>query len=114
MIELLGYFLLAWWIYQIVDAVLTVRRIKKAVRAAVDRNVAQATVDQQVLVVRMEPVQQGDHSVVLAYNHVTNKFLGQNTTKEQVETMLKLQYTNMNLVVVDEHTTIQLVDAKQI
>jgi predicted transcriptional regulator YheO len=107
MIELLGYFLLAWWIYQIVNALFTLRRIKSAVQEAVDRKTAQTVVDQHVLMVRMEPVQQGDYCVVLAYNHATNRFLGQDATQEQVEAMLKLQYADMNLVVIDENNTVQ-------
>lgn len=118
MIELLGYFLLAWWIYQIVDALLTLRRIKSAVRAAADRKVVQEAVERQVLMVRMEPVKQGDYHVILAYNHANNQFLGQDATQEQIENMLKLQYSDMNLIVIDENAVvqhlIQPVDAKSI
>jgi predicted subunit of tRNA(5-methylaminomethyl-2-thiouridylate) methyltransferase len=47
--------------------------------------------------------------VVLAYNHNTNKFLGQDVTQDQVEAMIKQKYPNMNIVVVNESATIEAV-----
>jgi hypothetical protein len=69
----------------------------------------ESAVDRQILVARMEPVEQGEHTVVLAYNNNTNKFLGQAATQEQVEEMLKEKYPKMNIIVVNEKATVQTV-----
>ena len=92
MIELLSYFVLGWLLYRLVSAWVTLQEIKSAVGEAVERNMIGAAVDQQILVARMEPVQQGEHTVVLAYNHNNNKFLGQAATQDQVESLLKEKY----------------------
>ena len=107
MIELLGYLVLGWLIYVLVSAWVTLQNIKGAVNQVVERKMINAAVDRQILVVRMEPVVQGEHTVVLAYNHSTDKFLGQDVTQEQVETMIKQKYPDMNIVVVNESATIE-------
>jgi predicted RNA-binding protein (virulence factor B family) len=107
MIELLGYFVLGWLIYVLVSAWVTLQNIKGAVNDVVERNMINAAVERQILVARMEPVEQGDHTVVLAYNNNTEKFLGQAATQEQVEALLKEKYPNMNIVVVNESATIE-------
>jgi hypothetical protein len=109
MIELLGYVVLGWLIYRLVSAWVTLQEIKHAVGEAVERNMIDTAVDRQVLVVRMEPVQQGEHTVVLAYNHNSNKFLGQDVTQDQVEAMIKQKYPNMNIIVVNEKATVKAV-----
>jgi hypothetical protein len=109
MIELLGYFVLGWLIYRLVSAWVTLQEIKHAVGEAVERNMIDTAVDRQVLVVRMESVTQGDYNVVLAYNHNSNKFLGQDVTQEQVEAMIKQKYPNMNIIVVNEKATVKAV-----
>ena len=93
------------------------QQIKSAVNDVVERKMIDSAVDKQILVVRMEPVTQGDYNVVLAYNHNSNKFLGQDATQEQVEAMLKEKYPKMNIIVVNEKATIETihaVDAKSI
>jgi hypothetical protein len=109
MIELLGYFVLGWLIYVLVSAWVTLQNIKGAVNEVVERKMINAAVDRQILIVRMEPVVQGEHTVVLAYNHNSNKFLGQDATQDQVEAMIKQKYPNMNIVVVNESATIEAV-----
>jgi hypothetical protein len=109
MIELLGYLVLGWLIYVLVSAWVTLQNIKGAVNEVVERKMINAAVDRQVLIVRMEPVVQGEHTVVLAYNHNSNKFLGQDVTQDQVEAMIKQKYPNMNIVVVNEEATIKSV-----
>lgn len=106
MFELLGYVVLGWIAYRLVSAWVTLQEIKSAVGEAVERRVIADEMTKQILVVRMEPVVQGDYSVVLAYNNQTNKFLGQDTTQEQVENMIKSKYPNMNIIVVSEKATI--------
>jgi hypothetical protein len=107
MIELLGYLVLGWLIYVLVSAWVTLQNIKGAVNEVVERKMINAAVDRQILIVRMEPVVQGEHSVVLAYNHNTDKFLGQDVTQDQVEAMIKQKYPNMNIIVVNESATIE-------
>jgi hypothetical protein len=109
MIELLGYFVLGCLLYRLVSAWVTLQEIKSAVGDAVERNMIDSAVDRQILVARMEPVEQGEHTVVLAYNNNTEKFLGQAATQEQVEALLKEKYPNMNIVVVNEKATVQSV-----
>jgi hypothetical protein len=109
MIELLGYLVLGWLIYVLVSAWVTLQNIKGAVNQVVERKMINAAVDRQVLIVRMEPVVQGEHTVVLAYNHKTDNFLGQDVTQDQVEAMIKQKYPNMNIVVVNESATIEAV-----
>jgi hypothetical protein len=109
MIELLGYFVLGWLIYVLVSAWVTLQNIKGAVNEVVERKMINAAVDRQILIVRMEPVVQGEHTVVLAYNHNSNKFLGQDATQDQVEAMIKQKYPNMNIIVVNESATIEAV-----
>jgi len=117
MFELLGYFVLGWLLYVLISAWVTLQNIKTAVNDVVERKMIDAVVDQQILVARMEPVEQGEYTVVLAYNNNTNKFLGQAATQEQVEEMLKEKYPKMNIIVVNEKATVQTVhevDAKSI
>ena len=109
MIELLGYFVMGWLLYVLISAWVTLQNIKGAVNEVVERKMINAAVDKHVLIVRMEPVVQGEHSVVLAYNHNSNKFLGQDATQEQVEAMLKSKYPSMNIVIVNESATIEAV-----
>ena len=107
MIEILGYFVLGWLMYTLISAWVTLQQIKGAVNDVVERKMIDADVDRQILIVRMEPVTQGEHSVVLAYNQSTNKFLGQDATQEQVEAMIKQKYPKMNIIIVNEEATIQ-------
>jgi len=109
MIELLGYFVLGWLLYVLISAWVTLQNIKGAVNQVVEQKMINAAVDRQILIVRMEPVVQGEHTVVLAYNHNSNKFLGQDATQDQVEAMIKQKYPNMNIVVVNESATIEAV-----
>jgi hypothetical protein len=109
MIELLGYFVLGWLLYVLISAWVTLQNIKGAVNQVVEQKMINAAVDQQILVARMEPVEQGEHTVVLAYNHKTDNFLGQAATQEQVEEMLKSKYPKMNVIVVNETATIESV-----
>jgi hypothetical protein len=109
MIELLGYFVLGYLLYILLSAWVTLQNIRSAVNDVVERKMIDAAVDRQVLVARMEPVEQGEHNVVLAYNNNTNKFLGQAATQEQVELMLKEKYPDMNIIVVNEKATVQSV-----
>ena len=106
MIELLGYVVLGWLMYVLINAWVTLQRIKGAVNDVVERNMIDAAVDKHILIVRAEPVTQGEHSVVLAYNQSTNKFLGQESTLEQVEEMLKKKYPAMNIIIVNEKATV--------
>lgn len=117
MIEILGYVVLGYILYILVSAWVTVQHIKSAVNDVVERKMIDSAVDRQILVVRMEPVTQGDYNVVLAYNHNSNKFLGQDATQEQAEAAIKQKYPDMNIVVVNESATIKAVhsvDAKSI
>jgi hypothetical protein len=109
MFELLGYFVLGYLLYILLSAWVTLQNIRSAVNDVVERKMIDAAVDRQVLVARMEPVEQGEHTVVLAYNNNTNKFLGQAATQEQVELMLKEKYPDMNIIVVNEKATVQSV-----
>jgi len=117
MFELLGYFVIGYLLYILISAWVTLQNIKGAVNDVVERKMIESAVDRQVLVARMEPVKQGEHTVVLAYNNNTEKFLGQAATQDQVETLLKEKYPNMNIIVVNEKATIQSVhsvDAKSV
>ena len=117
MIELLGYLVIGYLLYILISAWVTLQNIKGAVNDVVERNMIDAAVDKKILVARMESVEQGEHTVVLAYNNNTNKFLGQAATQDQVESLLKEKYPAMNIVVVNEKATIQSVhsvDAKSI
>jgi hypothetical protein len=109
MIEMLGYFVMGWILYRLVSAWVTLQNIKGAVNQVVERKMIDAAVDRKILVARMEPVEQGEHTVILAYNNNTNKFLGQAATQEQVEILLKEKYPAMNIVVVNEKATVQSV-----
>ena len=109
MIELLGYFVIGYLLYILISAWVTLQNIKGAVNEVVERKMIDAAVDRKILVARMEPVEQGEHTVVLAYNNNTNKFLGQAATQEHVETMLKEKYPAMNIIVVNEKATVQSV-----
>jgi len=117
MFELLGYFVIGYLLYILISAWVTLQNIKGAVNDVVERKMIESVVDRQILVARMEPVEQGEHTVVLAYNNNTEKFLGQAATQDQVEALLKEKYPNMNIIVVNEKATIQSVhsvDAKSV
>jgi hypothetical protein len=107
MFELLGYFVIGYLLYILISAWVTLQNIRSAVNDVVERKMIDAAVDRQVLVARMEPVEQGEHTVVLAYNNNTNKFLGQAATQDQVEALLKEKYPDMNIIVVKEKATVQ-------
>ena len=109
MFELLGYVVMGWLLYVLISAWVTLQNIKGAVNEVVERKMIESAVDKQILVARMEPVEQGEYNVVLAYNNNTNKFLGQAATQEQVEEMLKEKYPKMNIIVVSEKATVQSV-----
>lgn len=109
MFELFGYFVMGWILYRLVAAWATLQEIKQAVRDAAEKDNANTHTDGQVLVVRMEPVDQGDYHVVLAYNHKTNKFLGQDSTEDQVKKMLTTQFPKMSFIFVNEKATVQAV-----
>ena len=109
MIEILGYVVLGYLLYILISAWVTLQNIKGAVNEVVERKMIESAVDKQILVARMEPVEQGEYNVVLAYNNNTNKFLGQAATQEQVEEMLKEKYPKMNIIVVSEKATVQSV-----
>ena len=109
MFELLGYVVMGWILYRLVSAWATLQEIKNAVNEAVERKNIDAVVDRKVLVARMEPVEQGNHNVILAYNHNTNKFLGQAATQEQVEAILREKYPTMNIIIVNEKATVKSV-----
>lgn len=102
MLELLGYVVLGWITYRLISAWVTLQEIKSAVGEAVERKVVADEMVKQILVVRMEPVEQGDYRVVLAYNNLNNKFLGQASTQEQVEEMLKSKYPKLSIITVSE------------
>jgi len=109
MIELLGYFVMGWILYRLVSAWVTLQNIKGAVNEVVERKMINAAVDRKVLVARMELVEQGEYTVVLAYNNNTNKFLGQAASQEQAEALLKEKYPDMNIIVVNEKATVEAI-----
>jgi hypothetical protein len=109
MIELLGYFVIGYLLYILISAWVTLQNIKGAVNEVVERKMINAAVDQKILVARMELIEQGEYTVVLAYNNNTNKFLGQAATQEQVEAMLKEKYPAMNIIVVNEKATVEAI-----
>lgn len=109
MIELLGYVVMGWLMYTLISAWVTLQKIKGAVNDVVESRMIDAATEKHILIVRMEPVEQGEYNVVLAYNHNTNKFLGQDATQEQVEAMLKEKYPKMNIIIVNEKATVEAV-----
>lgn len=102
MFELLGYVVMGWILYRLVSAWVAIQEIKHAVGEAVERKVIADEIARQVMIVRMEPVEQGDYRVVLAYNNLNNKFLGQAETQEEIETMLKQKFPNLGIVTVQD------------
>jgi len=106
-VEIIGwacFFYLAW---QLLKSWIFVQGLKHRIAEAVEAEMIKQETEQQIGVVQFEHVEQDSYSVVLVYEHQTNRFLGQADTKEQAEAMLQNRYPKKNFVVVNEKATVK-------
>ena len=87
MFELLGYIVMAWLLYRLVTACLTVHNVKSSTAELIEQN--------HKMVV-FEQVEQNGHNVVLCYD-VDNNFVAQADTKEQVIALAQQRYPKINI-----------------
>ncbi len=117
-IEILGWAVFFYMMWQLLSAWVAIQRIKDAVNTAVDEELARQEIAQRVTVIRLEHVEQGPYSVFLAIEKETGKFLGQGNTESEAKEMLQKRYPKKKLVIVDEKdaikATIQPVDVKPV
>lgn len=98
-LELIGWFVFGFLMYQLIAAWVAMQQIKHLVRDALDEKASVATAKRS-LSIRFEPVEQGMHSVVLVYDIDSNRFLGQANTYSEAKEMLVERYPNIDFVVV--------------
>jgi hypothetical protein len=117
-VEIVGwacFFYLAW---QLLKSWIFVQGLKHRLAEAVEAEIIKQETEQQIGVVQFEHIEQDSYSVVLVYEHQTNRFLGQADTKEQAEAMLQNRYPKKNFVVVNEKATVKgtinAIDAKSV
>ena len=87
MFELLGYIVMAWLLYRLVTACLTVHNVKSPTAESVEQHHKMVVVEQ---------VEQNGHNVVLCYD-VDNNFVAQADTKEQVIALAQQRYPKINI-----------------
>lgn len=114
-IEIIGWAVFFYLMFQLFSAWITVQHIKHAVNDAVDEELARQEIARKVTVIRLEQVDQGTYSVFLAVEKETGKFLGQGNSETEAKELLQNRYPKKRFVIVDEKdaikATIQPVDA---
>lgn len=105
--ETLGYVVFFYLIWQLLKSWIFVQGLKHRIAEAVDAELEKQETAQKVGVVQFEHVEQGPYSVVLVYEHETNRFLGQADTREAAESMLRNRYPKRSFVVVNEKATVK-------
>lgn len=117
-IEILGWACLFYLGWQLLKSWIFVQGLKHRIAEAVDAELEKQETAQKIGVVQFEHVEQGSYSVVLVYEHETNRFLGQADTQEAAESMLQNRYPKKSFVVVNEKATVKgtinAVDAKSV
>ena len=115
-LEILGWAVFFYLMFQLVSAWVAMQHIKGVVNEVVEQQLAREEIAKQVTVVRFEHVEQGPYSVILALEKETGKFLGQGNCETEAREMLQNRYPRKRFVIVDEKdtikATIQPVDAK--
>ena len=87
MFELLGYIVMAWLLYRLITAGLTVHHVKSPTAESIE---------QHHKMVVFEQVEQNGHNVVLCYD-IDNNFVAQADTKEQVIALAQQRYPKINI-----------------
>ena len=117
LIEILGWTIFFYLMWQLLSAWIFVQKLKHRVEDALIEEEAVQAIEKQVLALRFEHVEENGYKVVLAYGK-NNKFLGQGLTEEEVEQNLQKYYPKHKIVIVNEKATITKVlnplDAKSI
>jgi hypothetical protein len=118
LMEFIGWIVFFYLMWQLLKSWIFVQQLKHRIQDAAEEEIIKQETEQQIGVVQFEQVEQGSYSVVLVYEHKTNRFLGQADTKEQAESMLQNRYPKKNFVVVNEKATVKgtinAIDAKSI
>lgn len=117
LLELVGWFVFGFLLYQLIVAWVAMQQIKHLVRDVLEERATAAASNRHSLSIRFEPVEQGPHSVVLVYAAETNKFLGQANTYNEAKEMLLKRYPNIDFLVVsdkDNQGNVQVVDTKAV
>jgi hypothetical protein len=91
MFELLGYIVMAWLLYRLINAWVIVQNIKSALADTVKN-----TEQQHQKMVVFEQIEQNGYNVVLCYD-VDNNFIAQGATKEQVIVLAQQRYPSVNI-----------------
>lgn len=116
-LELIGWFVFGFIMYQLIAAWIAMQHIKHIVKDVLEEKLEASTLKQKLVSIRFESVKQGEYSVVLVYNVETNKFLGQANTYAEAMDMLKKRYPSIEFVVApekDSQNTIQNIDTKPV
>lgn len=101
-IELIGWFVLGYLMFQLVCAWIAMQHIKHAVKELIlDREEKIASAE-QAKVVRFERVIQGPYDVTLAFGE-DNKFILQGNTQAEAEELLKKKYPGKSFLVMDSN-----------
>jgi hypothetical protein len=91
MFELLGYIVMAWLLYRLINAWVIVQNIKSAMADTV-----QELEPGRELMVVFEKVEQNGHSVVLCFDQ-ENNFVAQGATQEEVIKLACQRYPAVNI-----------------
>ncbi len=116
--EIVGWAVFFYLFWQLFYAWVAMQRLKDAVDDAIVEEIARQQLAKKETVVRLEHVEQGPYSVVLAVEKETGRFLGQGNTESEAREMLQNRYPRKRFVIVDDQdaikATIQPVDAKPV
>lgn len=100
-IELIGWFVMGWLIYQLVSAWVAIQHIKHAITDAVNAQQEKELFAKQNKLIRFERVIQGSYDVVLAFGG-DNKFILQGNNRAEVEQLLKEKFPNKTFHFVED------------
>lgn len=117
MIEILGWAVFFYMMWQLLKSWIFVQDLKQRIAEAVDEETAVQETERHVLALRFEHVEENEHKVVLAYGK-NNKFLGQGLTEEEAAKNIQVYYPRHKIVIVNEKATITKIldplDAKSV
>jgi hypothetical protein len=116
MLELIGWFVFGFLMYQLIAAWIAMQQIKHIVRDVIEKNEKSNSTTRSISI-RFESVVQGEYSVVLVYNVETNQFLGQAETLPEAKDMLIQKYPDTSFTIATDNiktSNIQTIDTKAV
>lgn len=118
MLEFIGWFVFGYILFQLISAWIAMQHIKHAVDDAIEEELSKREIAKNITVIRLDHVEQGPYSVILALEKETGRFLGQGNNEDETKEMLRTRYPKKRFVIVDDKdvvkSTIQPVDAEPV